>query len=324
MGQDLAAVAAPTIEQMLAKNKTKIERLSGQAIDIHRFVTVVHMCISRTPDLRKCTELSLYRACMQAAEIGLYPGGIDGDAYLVPFYNSDKRSFECTLIPGYKGLIRLALDEPRVGKVVARAVFDGDEFDYSFGTEEYIRHKPRVEPDPDKLTHCYTICTLTNGQQIFDVMLRKEIDTIQARAKSKGGPWKTDFIAMATKCPVRRNAKFWPRTRGLQKAIGQDNAVESGDWSVVQYEIEEAQPEQIQQAAKQERVEEKRKAMRREEAVVTSPSETPAPAIEPCPACGSNGPVGSCSCTLDDIDAARQQPTLLDAPAPGPGNGQLE
>src|SRR5690348_17232438 len=53
--------------------------------------------------LRRCTPESVYGSLILAAQIGLEPGGIKGEAYLVPFKG------KCTLIPGWRGLVKLAL-----------------------------------------------------------------------------------------------------------------------------------------------------------------------------------------------------------------------
>ena len=57
----------------------------------------------RNPNLMQCTQASVLQAVMTSCALGLEPDGVSGQAYLVPYKDV------CTLIPGYRGLIDLAV-----------------------------------------------------------------------------------------------------------------------------------------------------------------------------------------------------------------------
>lgn len=190
-----------------------------------RFTRIVLTEIRRIPKLvTDCKRESLLGAIVQAAQLGLEPGVL-GQCWILPYKD------EATFIPGYRGLAQLAWRSGMVGSLCARAVFEGDDFDYDYG-EETIRHKPKVDPDPDKLTHAYSILHIKGGGRIFEVMRRSEIEAIKRRSPSAGSkhsPWNTDYIPMACKTPFRKMMKLGPLSAELQRAIELDEAADRGE-----------------------------------------------------------------------------------------------
>lgn len=91
----------------------------GRQFDFRRFEAIVMAAASRTPKLLLATVYSLKQSVMAAAELGLDPSGITGEAYLIPYENNKKlvhpngkeewiKVVEATFMPGYKGFLRLA------------------------------------------------------------------------------------------------------------------------------------------------------------------------------------------------------------------------
>ena len=254
----LATIKPKEFGDYLERQRANLERISGKNVDVERLVTTVLLCFSRNPALMNCTTQSVFRAVLQATEMGLIPGSGNGDAYLVPFGK------ECTLIPGYRGYVRLALDGEKILDVQPRAVFKGDVFEYAFGLHPRLDHTPSGNTNPDDLTHSYVVVRMANGLDRFDVMTRSEIDKIRSMSAGKNGDlWTKHYVAAAKKCPIRRDAKFWPQTRALNKALALDNALDLGDAGLMEFELPEAQPEAIQEAVKQERIESARTGMKK-------------------------------------------------------------
>ncbi len=217
----------PTVFSMLQAYKEQIQAALPRHMSVDRMVRIAMTEIRRTPQLMKCDPVSLFGAVIQAAQLGLEPG-INGQAWLIPFWNSKRKAYEVQFIPGYKGLMDLARRSGRVKKIVARVVREGDEFDYRLGTDEYIKHVPRSGPDAP-LYAAYAVATLDDGTQQFEVMLRPEVDAIRKRSKAgENGPWVTDYEEMAKKTVVRRLCKYLPASVELATAVSLDEMAEAG------------------------------------------------------------------------------------------------
>lgn len=186
---------------------------------------------SKSEQLRECTSMSIFEAALECATLGLVVGGPLAQGYLVP-YNAkvrangiEKKERRAQFQIGYRGMVELMRRSGAVAQCETRAVFEGDEFDFSYGLTPTLVHRPLAEPDFDKLIYAYTIARFKDGTSQFDVMTRQEISMIAGRSKSRDtngnliGPWATDPTEMAKKCPVRRIAKLLPLSQELNYAL---------------------------------------------------------------------------------------------------------
>ena len=149
-----------------------------------------------------------------------------GEAYLTPFRNKKKNIYEVQLIIGYQGMAKLFWQSPLAKSLDAQAVYENDEFDYEYGLEPRLRHKPSLGADRGDAIAYYAVATMTNGGAAFVVMSRSDIEKIRVRSRAKDdGPWKTDYDAMAKKTAVRQLFKLLPRSPELAQALAQDETV---------------------------------------------------------------------------------------------------
>lgn len=210
----------------------------------------------RNPQLLECDRMSVMRAIVEAASLGLTFAL--GRAYLVPFNNKvkgvdgkpDTWRKEAQLIPGYQGLVDLVRRSTGVKSVIANAVYEGDDFNYSAGlTEDTFFHRSLVEPQDAKLTHAYCIIRFLDGGYQWVVLTKKQIDAVRARSKAGNfGPWVTDYAAMAIKTAVRRCTKLCPASIELVRALELDTRADMGEPQELAVDIElgeemPAQPE---------------------------------------------------------------------------------
>ena len=133
------------------------------------------------------------------------------------------------MILGYKGMIDLARRSGEIRDISARAVYEGDFFEYEFGLNEQLKHIPAQDNErtPNKLTHVYMVCHFKDGGHYIDVMTRSQVNAIRSRSKSGSSaysPWSTDYEAMACKTVIRRAFKFLPVSVEAQKAAATDEA----------------------------------------------------------------------------------------------------
>lgn len=204
---------ANTIKEQIEKYKGMISQALPKHLTADRIIQVSTTLISRTPDLAECTPASLIGAIIQCSILGFEPIPALGQCYLVPFYNGKTGQKEVNFIIGYKGMIDLARRSDKLQTIYAQCVYERDEFDYEFGLEPKLIHKPAKE-NRGALTHVYAVAKFTNGGYSFEVMSKFDVDKIKdssQAAKSKFSPWNSGYYdEMAKKTVLRRLWKLLP------------------------------------------------------------------------------------------------------------------
>ncbi len=179
-----------------------------------RFVRIALTAINRTPKLLQCTKESLFACLLDLSQLGLEPDG--RKAHLIPY--GDK----CTLIIDYKGLVALARRSGEISDIHADVVYSNDEFQYSFGSDGKLVHKPAIK-DRGDVVAAYSFVRLKDGSSSYEVMNQEEIDAIKKRSKAgTSGPWVSDWAEMAKKTVFRRHSKWLPVSAEFQEAIEKD------------------------------------------------------------------------------------------------------
>lgn len=204
----------------------KIEAVMPKHLSSERLYQLTISTINHEPKLAQCDVSTLLSCVMKCSALGLEPSAVDGlgRAYILPYKNNKRGTMEATFILGYKGMIDLARRSGELASISARAVYEGDEFDYEFGLDERCRHIPHaIDRTPDKLTHVYVVAKFKDGGYYLDVMTKAEVEAIRKRSKaSTSGPWNTDYEAMAKKTVVRRAFPYLPVSIEAQGAASAD------------------------------------------------------------------------------------------------------
>lgn len=212
----------PTIRDLLERQKTEIARALPKAMDADRLTRIALTVIRTTPALMRCKPESLLGAVMTSAQLGLEPGPL-GHAYLVPFKD------EVTFIIGYKGLIELARRSGNIESLVAREVFEADDFEVEYGLEDRLYHKPLIRGDRGKVIAYYAVAKYVGGGHTFLVMSRDDVEKHRAKSAAKNsGPWRDHYDEMAKKTCVRALSKYLPLSVEAARAIAQDESVHAG------------------------------------------------------------------------------------------------
>lgn len=194
--------------------------------------------VRKNPKLGSADQTSFLGAIMQCAQLGLEPGGALGHCYLLPFDNKRKQITEVQFIVGYRGMIDLARRSGQIVSLSARSVHDGDHFEYEYGLEETIVHRPSDKPKSnDSLLYVYAVAKLKDGGVQFEVMSRSEIERVRnesngyktaVRFERTDSPWMTHFEEMAKKTVIRRLFKYLPVSIELSTAVALDEQAETG------------------------------------------------------------------------------------------------
>ena len=217
-----------TINELIAKMKPQFERALPKHMPVERLMRVALTTIGKNPKLGQCTPVSLLSCLMDCASLGLEPDNVLGRAYLIPYGNV------CTLIIGYKGLIELAMRSGRVSSLMAQVIRENDEFDYEFGPDGFLRHKPLLRGDRGKVIGAYAFVKFKDGAQGFDIMSIEDLYRIRARSKAAtSGPWKTDEDEMFRKTVLKRLSKYVPLSPEFMDAVSRDNEYESEPTKII-------------------------------------------------------------------------------------------
>lgn len=230
-----------SIPEMIKALEPEIKRALPKVLTAERFTRIALSALNTTPALMQCSPMSFIAALLNAAQLGLEPNTPLGQAYLIPYKN--KGILECQFQIGYKGLIELAYRSGQVKCIQAQAVYSNDEFNYQYGLEPYLMHKPAFS-DRGELTYFYAIFQTTNGGYGFSVMSVSAMDSF-AKMYAKGidsdfSPWKKNYEEMAKKTVIKQALKYAPVKTELQRALSTDESIKtqiSDDMTIIANEM---------------------------------------------------------------------------------------
>ncbi len=216
----------PTLVQFVQSMRGEIARaLPAHVANPERIARIALTELRRVEHLAECTQASFGGALMTCSALGLEPGGVAGEAYLLPFWNKKIRAYEVQLVIGYQGMIKLFWQHPAAAGLTARTVHENDEFEYEDGLDPILRHKP-ARTDRGRPTDYYAVARMANGGSAFVVMSVEDIEAIRKRSKARdAGPWATDYDAMARKTVIRQLFKLLPKSPELARAVAHDETV---------------------------------------------------------------------------------------------------
>jgi recombination protein RecT len=219
---------AATLRELLTKRKPELQAALPRHLTADKMLRLVFTACTKNPKLLECSQASIYGAVLQCAQLGLEPDLL-GQAYLVPYFNSKKKTSECQLIPGYLGLLTLARRSGQIASIEARVVREGDLFQYEFGLQPKLVHRPDPAAEGE-VSHVYAIARFMHGgEPSWDVMTKAEVELHRARSKAaQTGPWVSDWNAMALKTVLRKLCKLLPASVELQTAVQLDEAADAG------------------------------------------------------------------------------------------------
>ena len=221
--------------------------------DRARFTSAIISAVSSNPAIGECTHQSIMAAGLKCINYDFLPGGDLGDAYLVPFGN------QCTVVLGYKGLIRLAQRSGKVrtlnmgivrrGQTVTRDTLSGDieiigEAEKpdaeAIGYFAFIRlagsgfEKAEYMTKQDAVAHAERYAKTSFDPKLFEKyesFMRTGEGLSKEEQKATGGVYYTNFDQMAMKNIMRRLLLRWaPLSISDQQMLKQDeNPAEAFD-----------------------------------------------------------------------------------------------
>jgi recombination protein RecT len=224
---ELAVQDVPTLREFVAKQEMEIARALPMG-DAVRYVRMVQSELSKNKDLRESTPRSLMGAVLTAAQLGLEFGPMQ-QAYLIPRKN--KGVMEATIQIGYRGWESLANRTGEIQSISPRTVFAGDFFEYEYGLDDKLVHRPVADDKRGDPVAYYCVVRKTNGGRAFVVMTRGDVEKHRDRYAPKDrngnvvGPWVNNFEPMAWKTCFLRLKSWLPMSIELMEASTVDDRV---------------------------------------------------------------------------------------------------
>lgn len=224
-----------SLEQLVRQAGKELGKSLPQHMRPERVVQIALTCIRLNPELAKCTPASFVGSLFISAQLGLEP--VAGNAYLIPFNNSRKIAGqwktvkEVQFVIGYKGLATLFYRHGKSLQLNWGIVHEKDDFDYQYGTDAYLKHKPK-QGSRGKVLGFYVIALLQGGGNSFMYMTKDEC-VAHGKKHSKtfdkkkevfhpSSPWATNENAMCLKTVLIQLSKLLPLSMELQRAISVD------------------------------------------------------------------------------------------------------
>lgn len=238
--------ALRTLQIFLNQRTKNLAMFAASRVKPDVLVRLALFEFSQNEWLRRCTPESIYGSLILAAQIGLEPSGIKGEAYLVPFKG------KCTLVPGWRGLVKLALKSKAVKSIYSHVVYENDRFKVWLGSEPKVEHEPLLMGDRGELIAAYAVAKFENGEIDVEVMTLEELQKIKnAAAKSRGGkagPAYEDWEdQMFRKAPIRRLSKRLPLGEEFHRAVKADELADVGEQERLIIDVEATEAGEFQQ-----------------------------------------------------------------------------
>lgn len=188
-----------SIKDLIRSMEPQIKAALPSILTPERFTRMVLTALSSNPKLQECSPQSFLGAMMQAAQLGVEPNTPLGQAYLIPYRNHG--ILECQFQLGYKGLIDLAYRSGSIRDISAHVVYSGDGFEFEYGFEPKLIHKPAMTDRGTPIAY-YAVYHTKDGGGNFEEMAKKTV----LKKLLKYAPLKTEFVrAVATDETVKSN-----------------------------------------------------------------------------------------------------------------------
>jgi recombination protein RecT len=215
--------AQPSLGTLVQRLRPELTRALPKHMDGDRMARLALTVLRQTPKLGQCSPQSFAGALLTAAALGLEPG-VNGEAYLVPYEvrkGPRRGQVDCQLILGYQGLAKLFWQNPLARHLDAQAVYERDDFDYAYGLEPMLRHRPATG-DRGKVVAYYAVAALASGGSAFVVLSPEDVKALRQGKVGPSGDIADPMRWMERKTALRQLLKILPRSATLAAALNAD------------------------------------------------------------------------------------------------------
>lgn len=215
---EVATREEPSLAALVVQLKPELAHALPKHVSVDRVARIAVTALRRNPKLNSCTPASFLGALMTASQLGLEVNTPAGEAYLIPYGR------ECTLVIGYQGIVKLFWQHPQAKHIDAQAVYSNDHFEFEYGLNPRLEHKPAAG-DRGDVVHYYAVATLSNGGSAFAVLTPEEVKALRQGKVGPSGDIKDPQRWMERKTALKQMLKLLPKTVELQAALVADEQV---------------------------------------------------------------------------------------------------
>lgn len=184
-------------------------------IKMESFVRCAAIAMSQSKDLEEADRDSVIMSLTKCANDGLIPD--NKEAALVTFNTNagTKQSpnwvKKAQYMPMIDGVLKRARMSGQIATMSAKAVFEGDSFDYWLDEDgEHLKYRPNLE-SRGEFKLAFAMAKLVTGDLIVEVMTKADVDKVRSASKTgEYGPWKDWYDRMACKAVFHRLARRLP------------------------------------------------------------------------------------------------------------------
>jgi len=203
--------------QVIASDEmqSKIKAVLPKNVPVDRFTRVTLTALQNNPDVLEGDRMSLYNACIVAAQRGLLPDGKQGALVIFNTKQGDQWIKKIQFLPMVEGIIA---EMSKAGvQAYATSVYANDEIEvWNDDDGQHVKHKPRVFGDRGERVGAFAAGKTADGRTYVEAMNIEELERIKSRSRSKDktgkvfGPWATDAERMEQKTALHRLRKRIP------------------------------------------------------------------------------------------------------------------
>lgn len=210
--------------------KKAIFSLSPVKNQVERLTAIAVSQVKQNPKLLTCDPTSVCVSISKALELGLSLGH-GGEAYLIPFWSTAKRTNECSIIIGYKGILSLMYKTGLVKMIDTGTVRALDEFDFWKDEKIHFYHKPNFKEKKAPIERFYARLEMRNGGFNVALVDIEEAEFLKDKADEKAKKaglkensfWNEFFEEMGKKTAIRRLAKNVPNFNFIDKILKEED-----------------------------------------------------------------------------------------------------
>lgn len=224
-GREVAQRGPDALKAQIRSMESQFQLAMPKGVEAAQLVRDAMTVLSANPKLAECEAKSVLGALMTCAQLGLRPGVL-GQAWVIPFKGKGQ------LVIGYQGLMSLAHRSGDIASTRAQVVYERDHFDYEYGLDDRLVHKPFRGGDRGPAVAYYCVVKTKAGGVLWDVLERADAEAHRdkfAMARTREGkivgPWVDHFDSMALKTIIMRVLKLAPRSTELVQAMRVDDSV---------------------------------------------------------------------------------------------------
>ncbi len=198
-------------QQLIATRKPELAKMLPKHIDIETLERAANNALMRNPDIAACDPTSVYDSVMRCAQDGLIPDGKEAAIVVYGGKGGKKAQYQ----PMIDGVLKRLRQSGLIENIAAKAVFEGDDFDYWFDEDgEHVKYRPDFTASGDrKFKLAFAYAKLAGGEMVVEVMNKSEIDRVKASSRagnSQYGPWAQWYDRMAVKSVLHRLSRRLP------------------------------------------------------------------------------------------------------------------